>query len=62
MVQALDRGGAAVIHGDWRENIGEELRQGKCLPPAADDYVLPFLLLQICASLEVTKVTRSETS
>ena len=26
---SLERGGVNVVKGDWRENIGEELRQGE---------------------------------
>lgn len=29
VVQALERGAMSVIKGDWREHIGEELRQGR---------------------------------
>ena len=28
VVQGLERGGVSVVKGDWRDNIGEELRQG----------------------------------
>ena len=28
---SLERGGVNVVKGDWRENIGEELRQGECV-------------------------------
>lgn len=28
VVQSLEAGGIAVVRGDWRNNIGEDLRQG----------------------------------
>ena len=56
VVQALERGGVSVVKGDWRDNIGEELRQGmniKVTIPMFTPYLT--MLLNNVSSLCVMK-------